>query len=137
MNGDSMRKYYLFVIRKDIYQIYQNKPDALFRTMRNLYQLQKEDFEYGISLYHQLCEPFDVERLERYFEEKYRLVKQQGKYRYHHNVMLIRPSRCIIQTQVNIPNIFIDFKCYNRLIFAIDFDNQDYFFLCNDYNKSK
>lgn len=132
-----MRKYYLFVIRKDVYEIYKNKPEALFKTLQNLYYLKKNDFEYGISLYHQLCEVFQVDRLEDYMVEKYHLEKKNNIFFYENNYIMIKPSRVILVTNVNMPNIFIDFKCYNRLIFVIDFDMQDYFFLCNDYNGHK
>lgn len=132
-----MRKYYLFVIKKDVYEVYKDKPDALYKTLYNLYHLSSENFEYGWSLYHQLCEPFDVERLEQYMESKYQLEKKNNKYYIENNYLYIRPSRVIIKTNINMPNIFIDFKCYNRLIFAIDFDMHDYFFLCSDYNKFK
>lgn len=129
-----MRKYYLFVIRKDVYEVYKNKPDALFRTMNNLYHLKPIDSEYGVSLFHQLCETFHVSLLEDYLKDKYQLTKTDGVYQFENNYIYIKPSRCIIKTNVNMPNIFIDFKCYNRLIFVIDFRMQDYFFLCQDYN---
>lgn len=132
-----MRKYYLFVIRKEVYEIYKNNPGALFRTLQNLYHLKNEDLEYGISLYHQLCEVFQVNRLEEYIIEKYHLEKKRDIFFYENNYLMIKPSRVILVTNVNMPNIFIDFKCYNRLIFVIDFDMQDYFFLCDDYNIRK
>lgn len=132
-----MRKYYLFVIRKEIYEIYKHRPESLFQTLKNLYTLDSKDFEYGISLYHQLCEPFDVKRLEDYMQEKYHLEKKGTIFLYKNNYLLIKPCRVIIKTNVNLPNIFLDFKCYNRLIFVVDFDFYDYFFLCDDYNYHK
>lgn len=120
-----------------MYEIYKHKPESLFRTLRNLYCLKPEDFEYGISLYHQLCEPFDVKRLEDYMIEKYRLEKRGHIFIYENNYMMIKPARIIIKTNVNMPNLFMDFKCYNRLIFVVDFDMLDYFFLCEDYNQLK
>lgn len=134
MFGDDMRKYYLFVIRKEVYEFYKHKPESLFRTLKNLYHLEKDDFEYGFSLYHQLCETFDVERLEQYMIDKYHLEKKGDVFYYENNYMLIKPSRVILKTNVNMPHLFIDFKCYNRLIFVVDFDMYDYFFLCDDYN---
>lgn len=132
-----MRKYYLFVIRKDVYEIYKNNPTALFRTMNNLYHLKPIDYEYGVSLFHQLCEPFRVSLLEDYMQDKYKLEKKNGVYQFEDNYIYIKPSRCIVKTNVNMPNIFIDFKCYNRLIFVVDFVMRDYFFLCQDYNNLK
>lgn len=136
-SGEDMRKYYLFVIRKDIYQIYRDKPKALYKTLKNLSVLTAPNLEYGISLYHQICDTFQVERLQTYLEDKYKLEQVNGLYRYQDNYIYLKPARVIIQTNVNMPNIFIDFKCYNRLIFVVDFKSDDYFFLCDDYNKFK
>ena len=132
-----MRKYYLFVIRKEAYQYYSNNTKSLFKMLNYLYYLKKEDFEYGYSLFHQVCEPFDVGRLEFYFEDKYKLKKSHGKYEFEDTYIYLKPTRVIIKTNVNIPGLFMDFKCYNRLIFVVDFEMKDYFFLCNDYNNHK
>lgn len=132
-----MRKYYLFVIRKEVYQYYTKNEAKLFESLQYLYYLQKEDLEYGYSLFHQLCEPFDIKRLQNYFEDKYQLQGKNGKYEISNCYLYLKPSRVIIRTNVNMPGIFIDFKCYNRLIFVVDFEMKDYFFLCQDYNNSK
>ena len=129
-----MRKYYLFVIRKEAYQYYCKNTKKLFQTLKYLHQIPKEEFETGYSLYHQICEPFDVERLQYYFEDKYQLTLKNGRYEVENTYVSIRPSRVIMKTNVNLPGVFIDFKCYNRLIFVVDFEMKDYFFLCQDYN---
>lgn len=135
--GGIMRKYNLFVIRKDVYQYYSNNTKALFNMLQDLYYLKKEDFEYGYSLFHQICEPFDVERLKFYFEDKYKLKEKNGKYQFEDTYIYLKPARVVIKTNVNLPGLFMDFKCYNRLIFVVDFEMKDYFFLCGDYNNRK
>lgn len=132
-----MRTYKLFVIKKDIYNIYKDKPLSLYKTLYNLSNIEKENLQLGVTLYHQLCDVFDVNRLEKYMEDKYKLEKKNGIYSVGNNKMLIKPSRTIIKTNTNIPNIFIDFKCYNRLIFVVDFEQEDFFFLADDYNRLK
>ena len=74
-----MRKYFLFSIRKEYYDIYYKNPLVLYKTLENLYHLKKENLSYGLSLYKQICNIIDVERLKSYFEQVC-LEKKNNKY---------------------------------------------------------
>lgn len=122
-----MREYNLFVIRKEYSELYRNKPKLLFNTLYDLNSM-KTSFNYGISLYEQLCLPFDVEIISKYLNEKYHLNNKQNFY--ISNVQIeIKPSRIIIKSRYNLPNIVKVFNYYNRNIFVCDFKNNDYFWL--------
>ena len=70
-----MRKYYLFTIKKDYYGVYQKNPLVLYKTLENLYKLKKDDLDYGYTLYNQICDVIDVERLKNYFSH----IKEKEK----------------------------------------------------------
>ena len=129
-----MRKYYLFNIKKEVYEYYKKNKHELYNNLKCLSKLKKEDFNHGVSLFHQLCEPFDVDLLNNYLIDKYKLISYNGKFELKNTYIYLKSSRIIVKTNVNLPGIFLDFKCYNRLIFVIDFEMKDYFFLCDSYN---
>lgn len=127
-----MRKYYLFIIKKDYYDIYKKNPLVLYKTLENLYRLKNSDLNYGLTLYNQICEIVDIERLKNYFIH----VKEEEK----NNKFLIRLDKeltvidfhysCIICSSIkNYPSIFKVLNYYSKYIFVCDFVNKDYFFL--------
>lgn len=127
-----MRKYFLFTIKKEYYELYKKNPLVLYKTLENLYRLKKDDLNYGLALYNQICDIIDVNRLKRYFEHikvdsyknKY-LVKLNNEYTYfefHYSCIICKSKR-------NFPTVFNTLNYYNKYIFICDFNNRDYFFL--------
>jgi len=127
-----MRKYYLFTIKKDYYEVYKKNPLVLYKTLENLYKLKKDDLNYGITLYNQICDIIDVDRLKNYF--KAFTVRAKG------NMFLVEQDNqlvlfdfhysCIIcKTLKNYPSVFNTLNYYSKYIFVCDFYNRDYFFL--------
>ena len=53
-----------------VYDYYQKNPLFLFDILKKLYYM-KEDFNYGISLYSQLCERINIFNLKYYLNKKY------------------------------------------------------------------
>lgn len=139
-----MRKYYLFVIQKDFYEVYKNNSFVLFKTLENLWRIKKTDFSYGLSLYDALCQTFDVPLLNRYFKGKYasRIVSKDNRHiivneKKHYYVLIELHYSCtIVLTNINMPNVLRDFNYYNRRIFVCDFVNEDFFWLDNQYQKT-
>lgn len=134
-----MRRYYLFVIKKDYYEIYVKHPQVLYKTLENLYKLKRENINYGISLYQQICNIIDVKRLQNYFNyvnkkhirNKYLLVLNDE------NIIFDIHYSCIIcKTNKNFPSGLKVMNYYDKSIFVCDFDNKDYFFLNNRISTS-
>lgn len=138
-----MRKYYLFTIQRDFFEVYKENSFVLYKTLENLWKIKKQDFSYGLSLYDALCQTFDVPLLNRYFQGKYAnriiskdnrhiIVNQQKKY---YVLIELHYSCTIVLTNINMPNVLRDFNYYNRRIFVCDFVNEDFFWLNNQYKK--
>lgn len=141
MRGDKMRKYYLFIVKKEFSQVYRNNADILYKTLENLYYIKKENFNYGMSLYTQLCQTFNVDVLTNYFNHQTLLKHRGNKYcsKSTKEIILIEinPSCCNVVTNVNLPSILKIFDYYCKEIFVCDFKNKDYFWLSKQYNKKK
>lgn len=135
-----MRKYYLFVMKNEVYKIYHKNPNILYETLSNLYQLESYDFSYGISLYHQLCQPFSVKVLENYIQSKYKyhLIRPnilQMKSLVEKTFVQVGYATTIILTDTKYPELFKIFNIYNRKIFVCNFDHREYFWLSKELQK--
>lgn len=108
---------------------YKNKPEELYDILHKLSNL-KYNFNYGITLYEQLCNKINIETLRCYLNDKYNLNNQRN---FYINKMFIelKYSRVVIKSKYNYPRILKSLNCYNRNIFVCDFINKDYFWLSN------
>ena len=129
-----MRKYYLFVIKNEYYKIYRKTPSMLYKTLENLYMLERYDFSYGISLYNQLCQPFSVKLLNNYIKNKYKCYNinskvLQIKSLVEKTFLQIGYGVTVIFTDKEYPEILKVFNIYNRKIFVCEFEQNKYFWL--------
>lgn len=125
-----MRKYYLFRIQKEVYQLYFEKSCLLYKTLENLYHLKNKDFHYGVTLYQQLCSTFDVNVLKHYILGKYETKQKENLILIEKQLLVtLRPSCIIVETKYNLPYIMSFFYYYSKTIFICDFENHDYFWL--------
>jgi len=129
-----MREYNLFVIKPEYIQIYQNQPLQLFEILKKLYKM-KNNLNYGITFYEQLCNLITPDTLRYYLNTKYNL-DNYNKFYIDETYIILKPSRIVLKSKYNVPNIIKVFNCYNRNIFVCDFENGDYFWL-NNFVRSK
>ncbi len=130
-----MRKYYLFIIKNEVYEVYYKNSEILYRTLENLFNMNHGNFNYGISIYNQICNTFNTEILNSYFRlRKNFFVKKKRKKILVHNMddkekylIEIRNSCLIIYCKYNLPKILRLLQFYNSKIFICDFYNRDYF----------
>ena len=137
-----MRKYYLFMIKTEYYKLYKNKPNILYETLTNLYYLREPNFQYGISLFDSICQPFAVKLLTNYIKNKHTCTMESSKIIKVHSIkektyLQINHSCCILKTNVNFPEILKVFHIYNKKIFIVDFNNKDYFWLETQIQRRK
>ena len=50
-----MRVYYIFLIKKSVYDITKNNPEKLYKTLENIYLLDKEDMYLGYKMFDKIC----------------------------------------------------------------------------------
>ena len=136
-----MRKYYLFVFKKEYYNFYKNKSYVLYKILENLYNLKSYDFSYGINIYKEMCLPFSYKVLKNYIDNKInnnKISNKVIKIKNNKEVVYLQLgyAKVIIKTNVNTPKIFKIFNIYNKNIFICDFQNNDYFWLNNCFNST-
>lgn len=125
--------YHLFIIKKDVYEIYKDKTYALYKLLFNLYNLNKSDFTYGITLYNQLCDIVNTKKIKQYFElldkvrigkNKYYLIEDNIK-----QLIIIKPSHIIYKTDKESTNILYILSNYSKYIFICNFKENLYYFI--------
>ena len=126
-----MRTYYLFVINMQYYGLYHRNPNSLYEILRELYTIGTENYQYGLSIYKQICEPIQVSFLEHYLKSKYedRAFFKKHTFLLKNMRIRLRPSCIEISSKLNLPRILQLFYYYNPCIFVCDFKNEDYFWL--------
>lgn len=130
-----MRKYYIFIIRKEFYKVYKNNSLVLYKTLENLYNLNLTSFGYGVSIYNQLCLTFNKEVLNNYFLRKFKNNRYNKHFIDSENTIIeIHRSCIVVLTKYNVPKVLKYLLYYNKYLFVCDFNNKDYFWLENQYN---
>ena len=119
--------YYLFII-KDNY--FKNDKGYLFDILYKLKTMHKENYSYGISLYYNICNLFDVKTLKYYIKSKTNLKYNNNKfYLDKYNYFEVRKSCCVINNDKYLKEILCIFYIYNKNIFICNFDTNEYFWL--------
>ncbi len=127
-----MRKYYIFDIQKSAFQSYKNKTYSLYALLGRIKKTKKGMERSSLSLYHQVCLPFDTSRLQNYFKDKYRVPKRKHYYFLNHgktSLLELHPSCFILLSTTQFPKLFHVLSYYSSHLFVCDFENGDYFFV--------
>ena len=50
-----MRVYYIFLIKKEVYNITKDNPESLFKLLESIYLLDKKDLSLAFKMFDKLC----------------------------------------------------------------------------------
>ena len=129
-----MLEYNLIDNKKNYFEEYKNKPLFLFNILKKIYTLN-DNFNYGVTLYEQICNKVSVDTLKYYLNSRYNL--NNNNYFYIDSVLIeLKYSRIVIKSKNINPKIMEVFNCYNKNIFVCDFINNNYFWL-DKFSKSR
>lgn len=132
-----MRTFYIFRINKEMGILLRNNPYNLFRSLEDIYLLDKASVGIGKELLDQLIIPIDKEKYNKLIYEKnkdndfymktgdtHRVV---NKYRKEETTIIVKNSHILLKTNI----INRDLKKFLPVTdaFLCDFQNKDYFWL--------
>jgi len=134
-----MYKYNLFIINNNAYKIFKNNSDYLYDILNLLYHMKKTDMLYGINLYKNICDKFNVKLLDNYINERFLTINVNNKIKLKNKnektYLKINYSNVVIESNILFPQIFKIFNIYNRKIFVTDFNNKNFFWLNDEIKK--
>ena len=136
-----MRIYYIFNIKKEVYEIYKNTPNVLYNFFYQLYINKNDDLNYGSSIFKQVSSKFNSEllNLKIYLKlhNKMKYLKRNDEhiinnlYKNEISIMKIKKSYIIINSNSSYTDFFPILNNLCKYLFVCDFNNQDYFYLAN------
>ncbi len=124
-----METYYIFNIKKEIYSIYKRNPKSLYKTLYNLNNINKSDLNLGLSIYNEICNIFEKEKLKKYIKLLPILKSSKNKYLINKNIIIINSSRLIIKCKELDEDIIYTLSNYNKYIFLCNFKKNEYYWL--------
>ena len=133
-----MKIYYIFNIKKDIYDIYQETPSVLYNFFKRLY-INKEDLDYSNIIFKQIAHKYNKEYLDLkiylYMHNKLRYMKREENHIINNlfkneiSIMKIKSSYIIVNSNKDYTEFFNIINYFYKYCLVCDFNNQEYFYL--------
>ena len=133
-----MRKYYLFKIKKEYYNLTKNNPYNLYKAIESIYNIKIEDIKSAYNFFNQIRETFNKEYLNNniyeYYKNRYTYSKVNNThmiydyYNKEESKLVINSNYLLIKSTLPIPS-FLKAITKKDKVFVCDFDNIDYFWL--------
>lgn len=124
-----MESYHIFEIKKEIYEIYKNNTDSLYKTLYNLNNINKEDLKLGLSIYNEICNTINKSKLKNYITLLPITRNVKDKYLINKNIIVIRKSLIELKTNNINKDIIYILNNYSKYLFMCDFKNKYYSWL--------
>ena len=135
--GDNMRTFYIFRINKEMEILLKDSPYNLFKSLEDIYLLDKTSIGIGKDLLDQIIVPIDKIKYNKLIYELNKdndfymktgdVHKVVNKYRKEETTITVKNSHILLKTNI----INRDIKKFLPVTeaFACDFQNKDYFWL--------
>ncbi len=140
-----LRIYYVFNLKKEVYDVYKDTPSVLYNFLFELYHFNKENLDYGNTLFKQVANSFNKEAIDLKIylklHNKMRYSKRgeehiiNNLYKDEIGIMKVKKSYIIINCNKRNSEFFNIICDDYKESFACDFVNQDYFFLSKIRNE--
>jgi len=136
-----MRVFFVFDIKKEFISLYYDTPRSLYRILKQIYYLEKDEIAYGTNIYFQIVKRVEKQRLDNFlFMRLHQDIPYSKRGHVHHfnnlylnevSQLIVKNSYIKISSEKDISSFFDILGDFDNNYFVCDFDNQDYFFLSN------
>lgn len=134
-----MKVYFIFDIKDEYINLYQNNKNVLYNILKQIYYLEKEDVQYGFNLFNQLINKIEKELVDRFIFLKLHQsmpYSKRGGIHYMNNLykdeisrLIVKKSYIKLEAEQPTSSFFHTLENYYKNYFVCDFENQNYFFL--------
>ena len=141
-----MRIYYIFLIKKEIFEITKNKPENLYKLLESIYLLNNDDVVLGFKMFEKICKVVPKKNLNKLLKDTYIENMSYTVYNNTHMIndflnnettkLILNNSHIKIKSNTLYPTFFKTLENIPYL-FVCDFINMDYFFLKDVSNKNE
>lgn len=134
-----MKIFYIFNIKKEVYDVYNDTPSVLFNFFNNIYFDNKNNFNYINTIFKQVTNKYNKEYLDLKIylkmHNKMRYLKRNEDhiindlFKNDISIMKIKKSYIVINSNNDNSEFFEIIKYFYKYCLVCDFLNQKYFFL--------
>lgn len=136
---NEMRIYYIFKIKNDVKDVYEDTPSVIYNFLRNIYLTKDKDIDHIKMIYLQVINTFNKRDLDlKLYVKLHNKMKYSKKgdthiindiFKDEISIMRIKNSYIVINTNKNFTDFFKIINELSQDCFVCDFINDDYFFL--------
>lgn len=138
-----MRTFYIFKINSIFQTFYNDKSSLLYRMFNDIYNSNNNDLMSNFRLFEKLTIPFDKKMLNNYILLKHSDDLYYRKKDNYHSIenqdettnIVVNKTHLKLKSDVNFNTFIKDVIEINECLFAIDFENEDYFWINKNTNK--
>lgn len=140
-----MRTFYFFKIKKEFYSLTKDNPYNLYKSLENIYYLNKRDYKVAYNMFESIVEPLDKFIINKEIFNSYsnddRYIKVIDRHTlndYFLNesfLIIVNISHILLRTNDVDLNIFKVLNNSNNY-FVCDFNEKDYFYTNEIINKT-
>lgn len=133
-----MRVYYVFLIKKEIYDITKDKPENLYKLLESIYLLNNDDVVLGFKMFDKICKVIPKKNISKLIKDTLLEDLTYTSFSSTHMIndffnnetskLLLNNSHIKIKSNTMYPKFFRILESIPNL-FVCDFINMDYFFL--------
>lgn len=133
-----MRTFFIFKIKAEYQILTKNQPYLLFKMLKYIYQIDKDEIKIGANLFYKLVDTLNNIEIDNqilkkhqndYFYTKYQSNHQiHNLYQNEHSILEVHKHFLVLKSSVINPKFLKDIDNLNNL-FICDFKNLDYFWL--------
>ncbi len=137
-----MKVYYIFKIKKEFINLYQDSPSILFNILKSIYYLDKTEVDYGYNLFRQLTDPINKNQLDRDlfiklhqdipYSKRKEVHYMNNFYKNEISRLQVNNTYCKLEVEQNFSSFFHILKEELGNVFVCAFNQIDFFFL-EDY----
>lgn len=134
-----MKVYFIFDIKKEFVNLYLDNSTILFNILRNIYFLEREEAEFGYSLFRQIINPIDKAIIDRKiflkchqdipYSKRSNIHYINNLYKDEISRLIVKKSYIRLEMEHNKSSFFDILREFSDNYFVCDFKNFDYFFL--------
>lgn len=132
-----MRTFYIFKINNLLNPIYERKTTNIYKLLDKIKKLDKRDYKIAKSLYSKTIIPINKGKIDNYLLMNHMNDLYYTKNNNIHELssdmeeskLIIYNTYIKVTSTNNISSFFKDIYELDKNLFAIDFENKDYFYL--------
>ncbi len=133
-----MRTFYIFKINQEFSNLLKNSPYNLFKTLEQIYYLNKNDLQTAFKMFETIAIPINKRKLNIEIFDEFKDNENYTKFSNTHMInnyytdeksrLTIKNSHLILTSTNYVPSYF-KILSKQKNLFVCDFKNQDYFWL--------